>query len=98
MGNTRRGRIGGLSGTGVDSSKLSKYTAWEAPDPVWWTKHGYALILPDPRGVFHSEGEATFWNHAEAEDEYDLIEWAGTQGCSNGKVGLAGVSYLVVSR
>ncbi len=29
---------------------------------------------------------------------YDLIEWAGTQPWSNGKVGLAGVSYLAVSQ
>ncbi|ROM53523.1 hypothetical protein BK648_07685 [Pseudomonas poae] len=87
-----------LPGTGVDCSKLSKYTTWEAPDPVWWSANGYALILPDPRGIFHSEGDATFWNHAEAEDEYDLIEWAGTQEWSNGKVGLAGVSYLAVSQ
>jgi|SRR5271156_582222 len=87
-----------LPGTGVDCAKLSKYTAWEAPDPVWWAKQGYAVILPDPRGVFHSEGDATFWNHAEAQDEYDLIEWAGTQPWCNGKVGLAGVSYLAISQ
>ena len=30
----------------------------------------------------------------EAEDCYDLIEWAGTQSWSNGKVGMQGVSYL----
>ena len=30
----------------------------------------------------------------EAEDCYDLIEWAGTQSWSNGKVGMHGVSYL----
>jgi len=29
----------------------------------------------------------------EAEDCYDLIEWAGTQSWSNGKVGMHGVSY-----
>lgn len=87
-----------LPGTGVDFSKLSQYTAWESPDPVLWTARGYALILPDPRGVFSSEGDASFWNHAEAEDEYDLIEWAGTQEWSTGKVGLAGVSYLAISQ
>src|SRR5262245_9439506 len=30
----------------------------------------------------------------EAQDFYDLVEWAGTQPWSNGKVGLSGVSYL----
>jgi putative CocE/NonD family hydrolase len=30
----------------------------------------------------------------EVEDCYDLIEWAGAQDWSNGKVGMLGVSYL----
>ena len=29
---------------------------------------------------------------------YDLIEWAGTQPWSNGKVGMSGVSYLAISQ
>lgn len=87
-----------LPGTSVDFSKLSEYTTWEAPDPVLWASRGYAMVLPDPRGVFSSEGDASFWNHAEADDEYDLIEWAGTQDWSTGKVGLAGVSYLAISQ
>jgi uncharacterized protein len=90
--------MGQRPGTGVDSSKHSKFTAWEAPDPVWWGERGYALILPDPRGTWHSEGDASFWNHAEAQDEYDLIEWAGVQPWSSGKIGLSGVSYLAISQ
>jgi predicted acyl esterase len=34
----------------------------------------------------------------DAEDYYDLIEWAATQPWSTGKVGLSGVSYLAMSQ
>ena len=34
----------------------------------------------------------------EAQDYYDLIEWAGVQPWSNGRVGLDGVSYLCMSQ
>ena len=87
-----------LPGTGVDTTKLSKYTAWESPDPVWWGAHGYALIVADPRGTWFSEGVSSFINLDEAQDEYDLIEWAAIQPWCNSKVGLAGVSYLAISQ
>jgi len=32
--------MGQRPGTGVDASKHSKLTAWEAPDPVWWGERG----------------------------------------------------------
>jgi predicted acyl esterase len=79
---------------GVDQSLLSPYTAFEAPDPAWWVPRGYAIINPDPRGTWYSQGRATYLSPEEACDFYDLIEWAGTQPWSNGKVGLSGVSYL----
>lgn len=82
----------------VDTSKLSKYTCFEAPDPMYWAPRGYAVINVDPRGTWYSEGDATFVSPEEAQDEYDLIEWAGTQPWSNGKVGLHGVSYLCFSQ
>ena len=82
----------------VETSKLSKYTCFEAPDPMYWVPKGYAVINVDPRGTWYSEGDATFVSPEEAQDEYDLIEWAGTQPWSNGKVGLHGVSYLCFSQ
>ncbi|NEE32033.1 hypothetical protein G3M53_42140, partial [Streptomyces sp. SID7982] len=27
--------------------RISDQTNWEAPDPVWWTRQGYAVITPD---------------------------------------------------
>jgi predicted acyl esterase len=81
---------------GVDPAWISKYAGFEAPDPVYWTRHGYAVINVDPRGMWHSEGDATFYSEQEAEDVYDLIEWAGTRDWCNGKVGMSGVSYLAI--
>ncbi|MEV5835510.1 CocE/NonD family hydrolase [Nocardia sp. NPDC052112] len=83
--------------TGVPAGKLSTYTAFEAPDPAYWCPAGYAVILVDPRGTWGSGGVAeSLCGIEEATDYHDLIEWAGTQPWSNGKVGMAGVSYLAV--
>jgi uncharacterized protein len=73
---------------------ISRYTAFEAPDPLYWCGHGYAVVFPDPRGSWYSEGELRHGGVGESEDCYDLIEWLGTQPWSNGKVGMSGVSYL----
>ncbi len=81
---------------GVRNEWISSYTDFEGPDPVHWVPRGYAVINVDPRGSWHSEGDATFWGHDEARDGHDLIEWAGVQGWCNGKVGMTGVSYLAI--
>ena len=81
---------------GVDEAWVSRYAGFEAPDPVYWTRHGYAVINVDPRGMWNSQGDATFYSAQEASDVYDLIEWAGTQPWCNGKVGMSGVSYLAI--
>jgi len=77
---------------------LSEYTCFEAADPVYWCANGYIVINADPRGAWNSEGELTFASPREAEDCCELIEWAGTQSWSNGKVGMYGVSYLAWSQ
>lgn len=79
---------------GVSDGDTSPYTAFEAPDPVFWVPRGYAVVNVDIRGTWFSEGTAHFLAAEEAQDFYDLVEWAGTQPWSNGKVGLSGVSYL----
>ena len=93
-GHTRYAAI--FPNSGVDQSALSVYTAFEALDPAWWVPKGYSIINPDPRGTWYSEGRATYVSPEETRDFYDLIEWAGTQPWSNGRVGLSGVSYLAV--
>jgi len=80
----------------VKKEWYSNYTNFESPDPGYWVPHGYAVIHVDPRGTWHSEGEARYWSHDEGKDGHDLIEWAGVQAWCNGKVGMSGVSYLAI--
>jgi predicted acyl esterase len=77
---------------------LSAWTGWEAPDPAFWVPRGYAVVNADLRGGGASEGTAALFSDQEAEDYYELIEWAGGQPWSSGRVGLAGVSYLAISQ
>jgi predicted acyl esterase len=79
---------------GVLAGWISPYTAFEAPDPLYWCRHGYTVVYPDPRGSWYSEGELRHGGSGEAEDCYDLIEWLAAQPWSNGNVGMTGVSYL----
>jgi predicted acyl esterase len=83
---------------GMAPGQLSAYTAFESPDPVHWTARGYAVVNADIPGTWNSGGDATFLSPEEAWCGHDLIEWAGTQGWSNGRVGLSGVSYLTSSQ
>lgn len=78
--------------------RLSSETGWEAPDPVWWTQHGYVVLNADTRGAGKSEGVGALLSDQEAQDIYEIIEWAGTQPWSNGNVGMLGVSYLAISQ
>ena len=84
--------------SGVKSEWQSDLTIFEAPDPVYWTAHGYAVVVADTPGTWFAETDASYFSRKEAEAHYDLIEWAGTQDWSNGKVGLSGVSYLSSSQ
>ncbi len=78
--------------------QISSETSWEAPDPVAWVGRGYAVINADARGAGTSDGVGSLFSDDEARDVYDLVEWAGTQPWSNGRVGMLGVSYLAMSQ
>jgi predicted acyl esterase len=78
--------------------RISAYTSWEAPDPNVWVREGYAVVNADLRGGGTSEGVGDLFSDEEAQDYCDLIEWAGTQAWSTGRVGLDGVSYLAISQ
>jgi uncharacterized protein len=77
---------------------FSAWTSWEAPDPGVWVPRGYVVVNADLRGGGTSEGSGDLFSDEEAQDYYDLIEWAGVQPWSNGRVGLDGVSYLCMSQ
>jgi predicted acyl esterase len=83
---------------GVKAEWQSDLTIFEAPDPVYWTSKGYAVVVADTPGTWYAETEASYFSPQEAEAHFDLIEWAGTRPWSNGRVGLSGVSYLASSQ
>ena len=83
-------------GLGMGRYRVSNSTPFEAPDPDYWVPHGYVVVHVDLRGCFKSEGERKVFSRREISDYARIIEWAGTQSWSNGRVGLHGVSYLAI--
>jgi uncharacterized protein len=81
---------------GVPVDATSGLEKFEGPDPAYWCKHGYAIVNPDARGAFMSEGDIQFWGTQEARDCYDFIEWVAAQNWSNGKVAMSGNSWLAI--
>ena len=77
---------------------FSALTGWEAPDPVWWTARGFAVVNADLRGAGHSDGVAKLLSQQESEDVYDIVQWAAAQPWSDGRVVMLGVSYLAISQ
>ncbi|MBT2689254.1 CocE/NonD family hydrolase [Bacillus sp. ISL-47] len=63
----------------------------------FFAQKGYAVVVQDTRGRFKSEGEWDFI-FDDANDGYDLIEWAAAQEFSNGKVGTMGLSYMAYTQ
>jgi uncharacterized protein len=78
--------------------EFSALTGWEAPDPAYWVPRGYVVVNADLRGFGRSDGVGAPLSDQEASDVHDLVEWAGRQPWSTGKVGLDGVSYLAISQ
>ncbi len=87
-----------LAGVRFGRLDCSRWTGFEAPDPVFWTAAGYAVVQADVRGMHKSEGRAGVLTDRDACDYHDLIAWAAGQPWSSGAVGLAGVSYLCMSQ
>jgi predicted acyl esterase len=87
-----------LAGVRFGDIRISRYTGFEAPDPLYWVSAGYAVMQADVRGMHKSEGHAGVLTHQDAEDYYDLIEWAAAQSWCDGGVALSGVSYLAMSQ
>jgi putative CocE/NonD family hydrolase len=67
---------------------------FEGPDPHFGVPQGCAVVDVNPRGVWYSEGVATFISREEAQDSCEVIEWLTRQPWCNGRVGMTGVSYL----
>ena len=58
---------------------------------------GYAVVMQDVRGRYASEGVFNPFDQ-EGADGYDTLEWIAREPWSNGKVGMAGGSYLGIAQ
>ena len=83
---------------GVPAGALSELQTWEAPDPAWWVKESYAVVNIDVRGVGMSQGNGCYFGSQDSDDNYDVIEWLAEQPWCNGKVGMAGNSWLAITQ
>ena len=74
------------------------YMHWETTLPDYWVPKGYVQIRCDQRGSGASPGLLDILGPQMQRDYFDAIEWAGTQGWSNGNVGLIGDSYFAAAQ
>ncbi|HUR25284.1 MAG TPA: CocE/NonD family hydrolase [Candidatus Thermoplasmatota archaeon] len=58
-----------------------------------YVPYGYAVAFADVRGNHNAGGCVDQTGPEQWRDGYDYVEWLGTQGWSNGKVGMFGISY-----
>jgi predicted acyl esterase len=82
----------------VNPNHKSEHSAWETPDPGFWTKHGYAVVRADERGLGQSQGILDTMSRGTSEAFFDVVEWCAEQPWSSGKVGLLGISYYAGSQ
>ncbi len=73
---------GGLAGTG----------------PSYLVKRGYLYLIVDARGTGSSGGTWGAFSARENKDAGKIVGWAHRQDWSNGKVGMAGASYMGISQ
>lgn len=83
---------------GVPQHLISGLDKFEGVDPNWWCPQGYAIVSPDARGAYRSEGKMRIWDVQEGKDGADLVEWVAAQSWCNGKVGMAGTSWLGIAQ
>jgi len=79
-----------------DMVDQNEHMVWETPNPHWWVPRGYALVRADARGTGKSPGRLDLYGPRDAEDFYDVIEWAADQPWSSGKVASSGISWLAM--
>lgn len=83
---------------GVPIEATSGLQKFEGPDPAYWVNQGYAIINPDVRGAYNSEGIIQFFGSDYGRDGKDIIEWVAKQDWCNGNVGMSGNSWLAISQ
>ncbi|HUR25407.1 MAG TPA: CocE/NonD family hydrolase [Candidatus Thermoplasmatota archaeon] len=58
-----------------------------------WVQAGFAHMTMSVRGTGNSGGCLDFFGPREQKDQAEIVEWAGVQPWSNGRVGMHGGSY-----
>lgn len=82
----------------VNPEQKSEHSAWEVPDPGYWTSQNYIIMRVDERGLGQSPGLLDTMSRSTSEAFFDAVEWAAEQPWSSGKVGLLGISYYAGSQ
>ncbi len=65
--------------------------------PVWFARHGYAVVVQDVRGRGASGGEFYPFLHEE-QDGHETLEWLSQRPECNGRIGMYGFSYQGVTQ
>ncbi|ALG85088.1 CocE/NonD family hydrolase [Gordonia phthalatica] len=61
-------------------------------------KSGYNMLVVDVRGTGFSQGTWQVFGDRERKDTVEVVDWAAKQRWSNGKIGMAGVSYSGINQ
>ncbi|EMC98761.1 hypothetical protein BAUCODRAFT_120063 [Baudoinia panamericana UAMH 10762] len=77
---------------------VPEHSAFETPDPPFWTSQGFAVVRADEVGIGQSPGSMNTMSKSTTDAFVQLIEWAADQPWSNGKIGLLGISYFAGSQ
>ena len=82
----------------VGNGSSGRFLRWETCDPERFVPDGYVVVQVDSRGTGKSPGYLDPRGPREMQDYVEVIEWAGRQPRSNGKVGLLGISYYAFTQ
>ncbi|SNX82162.1 related to hydrolase, CocE/NonD family [Melanopsichium pennsylvanicum] len=82
----------------LPDEQKSELSAWEVPEPTYWTRHGYIVVRVDEQGTGQSPGFLDTMSDQTANNFFHSIEWAASQPWSSGKVGMLGISYYAGSQ
>lgn len=82
----------------LPNEQKSKWSAWEVPEPTFWTSKGFIVVRVDEQGSGQSPGFMDTMSDQTSSNFAEAIEWASNQQWSSGKVGLLGISYYAGSQ
>ena len=75
-----------------------KNASYEAGDPNFYVRRGYAQVVVSVRGTGRSGGLYSNYGQREVQDTYEIINWMASQPWCDGNVGMFGVSYYAVAQ